>query len=125
VLHGLGVDEELAASGILCRRYEIADHRGRLLRAVDLDELTAGVGPMILTSRAELVRLLRRASGDLAPRAGTTLERLEPRGERVRAVLSDGDAPELDLVVGFTGSTPACARSLSASPRSSTRAGRS
>ena len=103
VLHGLGVYEEFLARGIETRRYEIADHTGQVLQALDTAVLTDNVGPMILLPRTDLIDLLRKACKGTAIRMGTTVERIDQGDDLVEVTLSDGTSAEFDLVIGCEG----------------------
>ncbi|HZD66931.1 MAG TPA: NAD(P)/FAD-dependent oxidoreductase [Acidimicrobiales bacterium] len=103
VLHGLGVYQAWAAGATEIRRYELADERGEVLSAVDLDELGCTVGPSYDTTHDDLVRALRGACEDVEVRMGTTVRHLDQREEAVAALFSDGTGGEFDLVCGCDG----------------------
>ena len=103
VLHGLGVYDELVARSVESTRYEIADQSGRVLQAVDMSAFTAGVGPLLMTRRTDLVDVLRTACGEVPIRLGTTVTALTPEADVVEVTLSDGTTHEVDLVVACDG----------------------
>ena len=61
VLHGLGTYGDLLQTGLSVDRYELADHRGRVLQSLDMSVLTGEVGPMVMIDRTELLDLLGRS----------------------------------------------------------------
>ena len=103
VLHGLGVYREFLARGVEARRYEIADHTGEVLQALDMAVLTGSVGPMILLPRTDLIDLLRETCMGMNIRMGTTIERIDPKDDIVQVAFSDGTDAPFDLVVGCEG----------------------
>ncbi len=103
VLHGLGVYDDFLARGLELRRYELADQTGRILQQLDLRELTANLGPMVMTRRTDLVAVLRTACRDVPIRMGVTLQDIAPEANTVRVTFSDGTDGQFDLVVACDG----------------------
>jgi len=103
VLHGLGVYQEFVNCSVESRRYEMLDHKGARLQELDLSALANQIGPLFMSSRADLIQVLCKASADVEIRMGITIETIEQGGGRVRVVFSDGTADEVDLLVGCDG----------------------
>ena len=57
-LDTLGVADQVAQRAIHIRRQWTADHRGRALFKVDVDQLWDGVGPCLALPRTDLHRVL-------------------------------------------------------------------
>ena len=103
VLHGLGAYDEFVDRGLQLRRYELADHTGKILQGLDLRLLTDDLGPMVMQSRTDLIDVLRKACGDLEIRMGTTVEAIDNAANVARVTFSDGAQSEFDLVVACDG----------------------
>ena len=103
VLRRLDVADDVAARGFALGRGALTDARGRDLSATDLELLREEYGPTIALHRAELHHALLAAAGDTPVALGTSVEKLEPAGDRVDAVLTDGRQERYDLVIGADG----------------------
>ena len=112
VLHGLGTFDELVERGLVVDRYELADHRGRVLQALDMSVLTAEIGPMVMIERTGLLDLLGSTCRQADIRRGRTVATLDDRGDHVEVVLDDGSREDVDLVVACDGINSATRQTL-------------
>lgn len=102
VLHGVGAYDEFMAAGQTVDTYELADGAGRPLQTLDMRVLTAGLGPMVMLGRAELLALLERAAG-VPVRRETTVAELTQDAHGVDVTFDDGARDRFDLVVACDG----------------------
>jgi 2-polyprenyl-6-methoxyphenol hydroxylase-like FAD-dependent oxidoreductase len=103
VLHGLGSYDRLLERARSVERYELADGSGRVLQAVDMSVLTGAVGPMLMVSRADLVRVLEATCTRSELRRGVTVEALVQRPDTVEVTFDDGTTGQFDAVVACDG----------------------
>jgi FAD-dependent urate hydroxylase len=103
VLHGLGLYQRFAEVGVEATRYEVHDDHGRLVKAWPFDLLNERFGPIINSTRPELIGVLREGLSETPIRFGTALENLEQTGQEVHVQFSDGSTETFDLVVGADG----------------------
>jgi 2-polyprenyl-6-methoxyphenol hydroxylase-like FAD-dependent oxidoreductase len=102
VMRRLGLDDAVRARGAPLAELAITDARDRVLGRTDLGRLAPRFGPSIAIHRAALHEVLAEAAGG-GVRLGTTIESLEPAGERVRVRSDDGLQGDFALVVGADG----------------------
>jgi 2-polyprenyl-6-methoxyphenol hydroxylase-like FAD-dependent oxidoreductase len=102
VLHGIGAYDEFLALGHAVEIYELADGAGRPLQTIDMSALTAGIGPMVMLRRDELLALLERAA-KVPTRRGVTVTDLVRDAEGVDVTFDDGTGARFDLVVACDG----------------------
>jgi len=103
VLHGLGVYQDLVANSLEGCRYEIANGAGEILQSLDLSELSAGAGPLLMLSRTHLIEVLLKACRSLGVRMGTSVVSFERFTDKVRVAFSDRTTEEFDLLVACDG----------------------
>jgi len=99
VLHGLGTYEQLVDQAIALERYEMASGSGRALQAFDLSVLTGSVGPVLMVSRSDLLRLLESSCSTADIRRGVTVSSLVQHDGGVAVTFEDGAEERYDLVV--------------------------
>lgn len=102
-LDRLGLGAALAAHAVTVPRQRFLDHRGRLLRDIDLAGFWGDCGPCLAVTHHDLREVLRQAVAGLPLRLGTTVTALDDDGEQVSVALSDGTERDYDLVVGADG----------------------
>jgi FAD-dependent urate hydroxylase len=102
-LRALGLHPQLTGRAVEIPRQRFCDHRGRLLREVDVAALWSPAGPCMAMHRADLHDLLLKATGDVPIRRGQTVIRLTQREGTVSVECSDGTSGDYDLVVGADG----------------------
>jgi 2-polyprenyl-6-methoxyphenol hydroxylase-like FAD-dependent oxidoreductase len=114
-IYGNGL-EALRAVGVLPRILEAGfaiedgrnvylDHHGAPIVDVFYPRSQGGAAPIVGIKRSEMHRVLagRLSALGVEIRLATTVERVDPEGERARVLLSDGTAQAFDLVVGADG----------------------
>ena len=69
-LRALGLETQVASRAVEIATQRVCDHRGRLLRQVDVAKLWAAVGPCLALGRAELHDVLLEAARDVPIRMG-------------------------------------------------------
>ena len=109
-LRALGLAAQLAGRSVEIPRQRFCDHRGRLLREVDVAALWRPVGPCRAMHRADLHDLLLEAAGDVPIRLGQTVDRITQRNGIVSVARRDGTSGDYDLVVGADGINSAVRR---------------
>ncbi len=112
VLHGLGTYDEFVERGLIVDRYELADHRGRILQSLDMSVLTAEIGPMVMIDRTGLLELLGSTCIDSDIRRGRSVASLDDRGDQVDVEFDDGTGGHFDVVVACDGINSATRRTL-------------
>ena len=102
-LRALGLHAQVASRSVEISRQRFCDHRGRLLREVDVAALWRPVGPCLAMHRTDLHDLLREATGDVPIRLGQKVNRVTQRNGVVSVECSDGTSGDYDLVVAADG----------------------
>ena len=103
VFHGLGTYERQVDQAIPLERYELASGTGQVLQAFDLSVLTGAVGPLLMISRSDLVRLLESSCTDADLRRGVTVSSLVQHPDVVEVGFDDGTVEPFDAVVACDG----------------------
>jgi len=98
VFHGLGQYERLLDAAQVLATYEIADHKGEVLQAADVQDFTDFAGPMIMVERFTVIDVLRDAAAGADIKMGTTVSVIDQSGDRVSISLSDGTELFADVV---------------------------
>jgi FAD-dependent urate hydroxylase len=109
-LRALGLDAHLTGRSVEISRQRFCDHRGRLLRDVDVAGFWRPVGPCLAMHRADLHDLLLEATGALPIHLGQTVDGITQRHGVVSVEYSDGTSGEYDLVVAADGINSAVRR---------------
>jgi FAD-dependent urate hydroxylase len=109
-LRTLGLGAALGAVADVVPRWAFHDVHGRLLCETDLAALWEGVGPCLGVTRAELMRVLYAAAGDLPVRFGCAVTALRGDEARVHVGFADGSSADYDLVIGADGTRSAVRR---------------
>jgi FAD-dependent urate hydroxylase len=99
-LSALGLAAALVDRACQITRTRFLDHRGRVLRDIDLRAFWGATGPCAAISHRSLHELLREG---IPVRLGTTITALEEHGPMVHAIFDDGSTGDYDLVVGADG----------------------
>jgi len=107
VLHGLGTYEALVEQAVVLERYELASSSGRVLQSFDMSVLTGAVGPLLMVSRSDLVRLLETSCTAADLRRGVIVTSLVQRPDSVEVGFDDGTAELFDLAVACDGADSA------------------
>lgn len=102
-LRALGLEQAVSARGVVIPQQRVSDDRGRLLVAVDLDELWDGVGPCLALHRADLHAVLLDGARDMPIRMGAEVRGLQERSGTVSVEFGDGAARDYDVVIGADG----------------------
>ena len=102
-LDTLGLGAQVADLAVHIRRQRTADHRGRVLFDVDVDELWNGVGPCLALPRTDLHRVLLGGIDDVPIRWGQTPALIAPDGAGVIVQRAEGHTDQYDLVLGADG----------------------
>jgi 2-polyprenyl-6-methoxyphenol hydroxylase-like FAD-dependent oxidoreductase len=103
VLHGLGTYDDLVARSIVLERYEMASGSGRVLQAFDMSVITGAIGPLLMISRAELLRVLEVSCGAAELRRGVKVASLLQHPDGVDVRFDDGTIEGFDAVVACDG----------------------
>lgn len=103
VLHGLGTYEALVERALVLERYELASSSGQVLQSLDMSVLTGAVGPLLMVSRSDLLRLLETSCAEADLRRGVTVSSLVQRPDAVEVGFDDGTAGLFDVVVACDG----------------------
>lgn len=98
----LGLGERVAERAVRIRRQRTADHRGRPLFDVDVDDLWTGVGPCLALPRADLHEVLLAGIDETPVRWGQGPQALTVHDDGVTVTIS-GDPARYDLVLGADG----------------------
>jgi FAD-dependent urate hydroxylase len=102
-LRALGLRAQVASRSVEIPRQRFSDHRGRLLREVDVAALWRRVGPCLAMHRTDLHDVLLEAAGDVPIRLGRAVDRITQRNGTVSVECGDGAGGDYDLVVGADG----------------------
>lgn len=104
VLRGLGIDLGLEDSGCALERLELRTARGKMIRALPIQSITAELGdPVISIHRSDLMRVLLDAAGDTPIRFRAQIVDFETGDQGVRAMCADGSAVPADVLIGADG----------------------
>ena len=101
-LDTLGVGDQVAERAIHIRRRRTADHRGRALFEVDVNQLWNGVGPCLALPRTDLHRVLLAGIEGVPVRWGQSPQAITIDGQKVVVAIS-GARTDYDLVLGADG----------------------
>ena len=102
-LRDLGLEAEVTERAHRIERQRFADHRGRLLFEVGVDELWPGVGAVPRPARADLHAVLLAGAGEVPIRWGVRPVELTIDDHHVTVEVVHGSAGDYDLVVGADG----------------------
>ncbi|NJP66955.1 FAD-dependent monooxygenase, partial [Streptomyces spiramenti] len=103
-LRELGVDLRLERYGQELRRFDISTRRGRLLRRMPTPDIAAETGaPSVLIHRADLLRALLDAAGDVPVTLGAQVSDFTAHPDGVEVRFADGTTAEGDALVGADG----------------------
>ncbi|MDN5915186.1 MAG: FAD-dependent monooxygenase [Pseudonocardia sp.] len=102
-LDTLGLGAQVAERAVHIRRQRTADHRGRVLFDVDVDELWDGVGACLALPRTDLHRVLLGGLDDVPIRWGQTPALVATDGAGVTLQTEEGHTDRYDLVLGADG----------------------
>ncbi len=103
VLHGLGAYDDFLERGLAVRRYLLADGSDRTLQDLDMSVLTGQTGPMVMVTRADLVRLLESRCAGADIRRGARVASIEQAASEVHVRLDDGSEESVDAVIACDG----------------------
>ena len=103
VLRGLGLYEQFAAASVPVDQYEVLDGDGDAIQHWSMTPFTDRFGPVLSSSRPQLVELLRGGLGAVTPRFGVAAVTVDQRDDEVRVDFSDGTSAAYDLVVAADG----------------------
>ncbi len=102
-LDDLGLASQVAARGVVIRRQQVADHRGRPLFDFETADVWGEVGVCLALHRADLHQVLLSGAKEVAIRWGCAPESIQDTPEDVRVAFSDGTNASYDLVIGADG----------------------
>jgi 2-polyprenyl-6-methoxyphenol hydroxylase-like FAD-dependent oxidoreductase len=100
-LDRLGLRTEVVDRAVRIERQRLADHRGRLLAEVRVDDVWRGVGPCLALHRSALHQVLLAGAADVPIRWGQSPRTIDV--ERGTVVFDDGRTGRYDLVLGADG----------------------
>lgn len=100
-LDRLGLSTDVADRAVRIERQRLADHRGRLLADVEVDEVWRGVGPCLALHRAVLHEVLLTGAADVPIRWGQSPRAIDV--DRGIVDFDNGDTERYDLVLGADG----------------------
>jgi 2-polyprenyl-6-methoxyphenol hydroxylase-like FAD-dependent oxidoreductase len=104
VLHALGIDLGLDDCGCALECLELRTARGKMIRALPIQSITAELGaPIISIHRGDLMRVLLEAAGDTPIRFGAHIVDFETGDQGVRAMCADGSTVPADVLIGADG----------------------
>ena len=103
VLHGLGLFEAFREEAVEACFYDVFDGHGKKINHWSMEVITDRFGPVLSSTRPQLVSLLRSGLGDVDLRFNTTVESFTDIGHAVQVKLSDGTEAEFDLLVAADG----------------------
>ena len=102
-LDAVGLARPVADLAVGIRGQRTADHRGRLLFDVDVDEIWGGIGPCLAMHRADLHRILLDGAAGIPIRWDDSPQIIIPDGPDVTVETTAGHVGHYDLVVGADG----------------------
>lgn len=103
VLHGLGLYEAFREASLPCDEYHVFDGDGDPVQQWSMAPITDRFGPVLSSTRPQLVELLRGGLGEVEPRMSTAVVDVKPDGDVVHVELSSGETGTYDLVVAADG----------------------
>lgn len=101
VLNGLGVNPAYLQASQPMKYYVAHGRHGQTLRSYDMTRIVQQFGPYQGIDRGGLLKLLRRAAGDI--QFDTTIQTIEQMPGGVAVTFNDGSSTMFDLVVGADG----------------------
>jgi len=102
-LRQLGLEAEVTERACRIETQRFADHRGRLLFEVRVDQVWSEVGACLALHRADLHDALLAGADDVPITWGTRPAGLTIDGDRAAVALDDGSTDHYDLVLGADG----------------------
>ncbi|HEY3007730.1 MAG TPA: FAD-dependent monooxygenase [Micromonosporaceae bacterium] len=102
-IDSLGLGAEVAQRAVRIQRQRFADHRGRLLFDIDVDDVWKGVGACLALHRATLHQVLLAGAGDVTIHWGRTTRAMAVDDGGVLVEFGDGATDHYDLVLGADG----------------------
>ena len=102
-LRALGLETQVASRAVEIATQRVCDHRGRLLRQVDVAKLWAAVGPCLALGRAELHDVLLEAARDVPISMGVPVSCSGQADVSVDSATERVASGEYDLVVAADG----------------------
>jgi 2-polyprenyl-6-methoxyphenol hydroxylase-like FAD-dependent oxidoreductase len=104
VLRALGIDLGLEDCGCALERLELRTARGKMIRALPIQSITAELGaPVIGIHRGDLMRVLLDAAEDTPIRFRAQIVDFETDDQGVRAMCADGCTVPADVLIGADG----------------------
>ncbi len=103
VLHGLKLYRRFAEASFEATHYVAHNDRGEPIKRWSMAPIAQRVGPLLSSTRPDLVGVLHEGLHHVAVRFDTALVGLEQAADEVRAAFSDGSTGVFDLVVGADG----------------------
>jgi 2-polyprenyl-6-methoxyphenol hydroxylase-like FAD-dependent oxidoreductase len=104
VLRALGIDLASGECGRALERFELRTARGKLIRTLPIQSITAELGdPIVSLHRGDLMRVLLDAAGDTPIRFGAEIVDFKAGGMGVRATCADGCVAQADVLIGADG----------------------
>ena len=104
VLRALGIDLGLGGCGCALEHLELRTARGKMIRALPIQSITAELGdPIVSIHRSDLMRVLLDAAGDTPIRFRAQIVDFETGDQGVRATCADGCDVPADVLIGADG----------------------
>ncbi len=104
VLRALGIDLGSGECGRALEHFELRTARGKLIRALPIQSITAELGdPIISIHRSDLMRVLLDAADDTPIRFRAEIVDFEVGDQGVRATCADGCGVQADVLIGADG----------------------
>ena len=104
VLRALGIGLGSADCGRILELLEVRTARGKLIRALPIQSITAELGdPIICIGRGDLMRVLLDAADDTPIRFGAEIVDFESGDRGIRATCADGRGVQADVLIGADG----------------------
>ena len=104
VLRALGIDLGLGGCGCALEHLELRTARGKMIRALPIQSITAELGdPIVSIHRSDLLRVLLDAAGDTPIRFRKQIVDFETGDQGVRATCADGCSVQADVLIGADG----------------------
>ena len=102
-LRALQIEADVKMRGAAIETQRFCDHRGHLLREIDLGSVWRETGPCIAVHRTDLHAALRETPDASRVRMGVTLSTIDQGSKSVIVHLSDDTQEQYDVVVGADG----------------------